>query len=191
MRAWRLVGRAQQRRARRQRRELVGDEREREATGHHQHQPKSRHCRKDEHHLGPDHSRQRQPEAEQRAGDHGERSPHSWPHPSIARPCAVAKPVAMKVSTASSDGSFSEPIPQMPWPEVQPPAGRTEAGDEPAGASRRAGTAVQAVGGPERKSTTAPRRSPGRAQAAAARRGSRASVAAGTPAASTRTTSSN
>ena len=30
------------------------------------------------------------------------------------------KAVAMKVSTASSEGHCSEPRPQMPWPEVQP-----------------------------------------------------------------------
>ena len=30
----------------------------------------------------------------------------------------------MNVSTASSEGSLSEPMPQMPWPEVQPPASR-------------------------------------------------------------------
>ena len=34
--------------------------------------------------------------------------------------CAVTIAVTRNVTTARIDGSWNEPIPQMPWPDVQP-----------------------------------------------------------------------
>src|SRR5579862_483597 len=140
--------------------EAIGEERDHDRSGQHEQQAHVTPLEERQHDFRLHHRREREAEAENGAGEQHE-DVAARAHANLATRCAVTIAVARNVHTARIDGTWSEAIPQMPWPAVHPLDMRApKPAMNPPAASCQSGTCVT-KGFPRRKShSTAPRINP-------------------------------